>query len=65
MLNDLFPVFANKLYPEIIVRGKADSVYLTFDDGPDPYSTSKLLEMLERESCPATFFVVYPKLKSR
>ncbi len=57
MLNDLFPVFANKLYPEIIVRGKADSVYLTFDDGPDPYSTSKLLEMLERESCPATFFV--------
>lgn len=31
---------------------------LTFDDGPDPVWTARLLDVLERASVPATFFVV-------
>ena len=33
-------------------------VALTFDDGPDPTWTPKILAILEREHVPATFFVV-------
>ena len=33
-------------------------VALTFDDGPHPELTPKLLDMLEREQVPATFFVI-------
>lgn len=31
---------------------------LTFDDGPDPLYTQQLLDVLSKESVPATFFVV-------
>ena len=31
---------------------------LTFDDGPDPRNTPKILDILSREHVPATFFVV-------
>ncbi|KAA0212470.1 polysaccharide deacetylase family protein [bacterium] len=34
------------------------AVALTFDDGPDPDYTPKVLEILAREQVPATFFVV-------
>ena len=33
-------------------------VALTFDDGPDPSNTPKLLELLKKEKVPATFFLV-------
>jgi cellulose synthase/poly-beta-1,6-N-acetylglucosamine synthase-like glycosyltransferase/spore germination protein YaaH/peptidoglycan/xylan/chitin deacetylase (PgdA/CDA1 family) len=33
-------------------------VILTFDDGPDPEYTPKILDILNREKVPATFFVV-------
>ena len=35
----------------------AKSVALTFDDGPDPVVTPRLLELLEKHSAPATFFM--------
>lgn len=44
------------------------SLYLTFDDGPDPETTPRILDMLERFGAPATFFCVgdnvekYPEL---
>ena len=38
--------------------GKGHKVILTFDDGPDPNYTPKILDVLEREKVPATFFVV-------
>jgi peptidoglycan-N-acetylglucosamine deacetylase len=43
----------------IISRGCTDAkaVALTFDDGPDPVSTPKLLDLLERHRAVATFFV--------
>lgn len=43
-----------------LVRGnpKRKELALTFDDGPHPVWTTKLLEILRREKIPATFFVV-------
>lgn len=37
-------------------------VLLTFDDGPDPVFTPKILEILEKEDVPAVFFVVGEQL---
>ena len=33
-------------------------VALTFDDGPNPYFTPAILDVLKSESCTATFFVI-------
>jgi peptidoglycan/xylan/chitin deacetylase (PgdA/CDA1 family) len=38
--------------------GNARVVALTFDDGPNPPYTDRILTVLEREHVPATFFVV-------
>lgn len=48
----------SRLYPGAISRicsGKRE-LCLTFDDGPDPSSTSRLLEILSRRSIRAIFF---------
>ncbi|PJJ83764.1 glycosyltransferase [Mucilaginibacter auburnensis] len=37
---------------------KPGKVVLTFDDGPDPDFTPRILEILKREKVPASFFVV-------
>ncbi|MGQ8872472.1 polysaccharide deacetylase family protein [Paenibacillus sp. TSA_86.1] len=40
-------------------RGKSDTQYaLTFDDGPDPFYTPRLLDLLRKYEVKATFFVV-------
>jgi peptidoglycan/xylan/chitin deacetylase (PgdA/CDA1 family) len=36
----------------------APTVYLTYDDGPNPAATPALLDVLEREGAIATFFVI-------
>lgn len=38
------------------------TVILTFDDGPDPEWTPKILDVLDRHKVPATFFVVGSKV---
>jgi cellulose synthase/poly-beta-1,6-N-acetylglucosamine synthase-like glycosyltransferase/peptidoglycan/xylan/chitin deacetylase (PgdA/CDA1 family)/spore germination protein YaaH len=38
--------------------GKDHKIILTFDDGPDPEYTPKILAILEKEKVPATFFIV-------
>jgi peptidoglycan/xylan/chitin deacetylase (PgdA/CDA1 family) len=55
-----------------LVRGPADGcVCLTFDDGPHPEHTPRLLGVLREHGVPATFFVVgreaerYPELVRR
>lgn len=35
-----------------------DAIALTFDDGPDPVFTPKVLDILDAHAVPATFFVV-------
>jgi peptidoglycan/xylan/chitin deacetylase (PgdA/CDA1 family) len=56
-----------------VVAGRmpARTIALTFDDGPDPLWTPKVLDVLSRHHAPATFFVVgsqisrYPDLAKR
>lgn len=38
--------------------GPGHKIILTFDDGPDPVYTPRILDILEKEKVPATFFLV-------
>lgn len=45
----------------LTVTPKEESiVYLTFDDGPNRYSTPKILNILKKHNVPATFFELKP-----
>jgi peptidoglycan/xylan/chitin deacetylase (PgdA/CDA1 family) len=48
------------LFGRVIGRGSPSrrKIYLTFDDGPNPSATEKILEILDRQAVPATFFMV-------
>ncbi len=50
----------NRLYGPVVSRGPADRrhVYLTFDDGPSPTATLRILETLDALAAPAAFFVL-------
>lgn len=52
-----------KLFPGILWHGNREkrTVYLTFDDGPDPQFTPQILDILARYSVPAVFFLVGQK----
>jgi peptidoglycan/xylan/chitin deacetylase (PgdA/CDA1 family) len=39
-------------------RGAPPTVYLTYDDGPNPKTTPDLLDVLRREDAHATFFLI-------
>jgi chitooligosaccharide deacetylase len=39
-------------------RGDPPTIYLTFDDGPNPTTTPDLLDVLAREGVHATFFLI-------
>jgi peptidoglycan-N-acetylglucosamine deacetylase len=56
----------------VFLRGRTErEIALTFDDGPDPVYTPKLLDLLSKEGAKATFFVVgenaerYPEIIAR
>ncbi len=51
------PVKASQDYLPPLPQGKGGVIYLTFDDGPGPY-TEKLLDILDKYGVKATFFVV-------
>ncbi|HTA38466.1 MAG TPA: polysaccharide deacetylase family protein, partial [Candidatus Acidoferrales bacterium] len=61
---------SNQLFGKTLVRGPSDQrvVALTYDDGPNPPYTDRILEVLRKEHVHATFFVVgravaaYPKV---
>lgn len=63
----------NQLLGKTVVSGPADEkvVALTYDDGPNPPYTDRILDVLRREHVHATFFVVgraveaYPQLVLR
>ena len=57
MWSDIFPRIASALFSNVISRGDPDGIYLTFDDGPDPDFTPKLLGILNEYNCKASFFV--------
>jgi len=55
------PFFAGwGFFLPVVTRGRkaAGSVALTFDDGPDPGTTPRLLDLLDRHDVKAAFFVV-------
>ncbi len=55
------PMLYRLLFPEAVWRIRhrgARNVYLTFDDGPIPEMTPKILEILRRYDVKATFFMV-------
>ena len=56
MVNALRHILQN-LYPYGVFR-TGTAVYLTFDDGPIPEVTPKVLEILDRYQVKATFFMV-------
>lgn len=59
----VIPTYYNKLLnPHVIRRvGEPDSIALTFDDGPDPRYTPRLLDLLREQEVKATFFIVAKK----
>lgn len=65
-----FKIQAN-YFVNSINRGKRKSIAFTFDDGPDPDTTPKILETLHEKGIKATFFVIgkkaekYPDLLRR
>jgi peptidoglycan/xylan/chitin deacetylase (PgdA/CDA1 family) len=66
------PLIAKLLFPSGIWKGKeSDSIYLTFDDGPNPEVTPWVLDLLNQFQIKATFFLVgknvkdYPELLNR
>ena len=48
------------MFVDVIWRGpkEARGVALTFDDGPSPETTPRVLDLLEEAGCKATFFVI-------
>ena len=61
---ELFPNIADKIVKELdisnkrwIRRLKHPAIFLTYDDGPNPSVTPKLLDILKESRASATFFV--------
>jgi peptidoglycan/xylan/chitin deacetylase (PgdA/CDA1 family) len=56
----LLPALVSRLFGfRVFQRGRADrEIALTFDDGPDPVYTPKLLDLLRKHGATGTFFLV-------
>ena len=59
------PWLFRALYPQAIFRMDPNerAVYLTFDDGPDPIQTPKVLKVLKEYQATACFFCIGHKIK--
>lgn len=47
------------------IKVKDKSVFLTFDDGIDPVSTPRVLDVLDKHNAKATFFVIANKISGQ
>lgn len=58
---------ADRVIPGVIYFAKTDRklMALTIDDGPDLQTTPKILEILRRYNCHATFFLISDRVSSR
>src|SRR5262249_6773552 len=54
----LFDAIAGRRASWHMPKTSTPTVYLTFDDGPNPTTTPDLLEVLARENVHATFFLI-------
>jgi len=59
-MNSMVPYLAKLLLPKLIweVKTEKKEIFLTFDDGPHPEITVKVMDILEQFSAKATFFCV-------
>ncbi len=55
-LPRVLPADAKRVYNQCIVESQV--VAITFDDGPDPVGTPRLLDMLKERGIKATFFLI-------
>jgi peptidoglycan-N-acetylglucosamine deacetylase len=53
------------LFPWALWRAPSAGVCLTFDDGPDPEWTPRVLDLLGREGTPAAFFLTGHRIRGR
>ena len=53
--------FKNKV--QALAKGDEKIAYLTFDDGPNPSITPKVLDILQKENVKATFFCYWKKCR--
>jgi cellulose synthase/poly-beta-1,6-N-acetylglucosamine synthase-like glycosyltransferase/peptidoglycan/xylan/chitin deacetylase (PgdA/CDA1 family)/spore germination protein YaaH len=58
MTNETMHAFAAPLTIQRWGGQDPKRIALTFDDGPDPQYTGQILDILQREHVPATFFVI-------
>lgn len=60
------PYITALLYPSLTWRigGTEKTIYLSFDDGPDPAVTPEVLQLLDQYNARATFFCVGEKVKT-
>ncbi len=60
LLSSKTPWLAKKAFPSYIwdIESEEKSIYLTFDDGPTPVITNKVLEILRAYNAKATFFCI-------
>lgn len=54
----LFDLVAGKRAAWHMTKTASPTIYLTFDDGPNPTTTPDLLDVLARENIRATFFLI-------
>lgn len=57
-------IFTKLLGKAIRSIENSDSLYLSFDDGPDPTLTPHVLDLLKKHNAKATFFVIAVKAKN-
>jgi peptidoglycan/xylan/chitin deacetylase (PgdA/CDA1 family) len=69
-MSFLNSVVAPVLFPSILWHTKNRAVHITFDDGPHPAATPRVLDILMKRNIRATFFLVganvqrYPEIAS-
>jgi peptidoglycan/xylan/chitin deacetylase (PgdA/CDA1 family) len=58
------PIFLRNFFPWILWKGPTENneIFLTFDDGPHPVYTPKVLEILKQHNARATFFLIGEKV---
>ena len=58
-IYNFLPTLYNRFFNQNIIKKlDSNSIYLTFDDGPDIVYTNKLLDILDKYNIKATFFLV-------
>ena len=60
LIGTQVPRLLQGLYPDILWRvpTRRRAAYLTFDDGPTPHLTGRLLDLLAQHGAKATFFLI-------